>query len=71
MTIGWIITKTHSSGATEVYARDYKESCIGYFTGKISETYIFRNKSAALDEFDHYINSSSESFELVPIEAYI
>jgi hypothetical protein len=71
MTLGWIITKSHSSGLTEVYARDYKESCLGYFTPKISESYIFRSKTAALDEFKHYSESNSETYELVPVEAYI
>ncbi len=71
MILGWVITKTHSSGVTEVYARDYKESCFGYFTPKISESYIFRNRSAAELEFKNYITSVSESFEMVPVEAYI
>jgi hypothetical protein len=71
MILGWVITKTHSSGVTEVYARDYKESCFGYFTPKISDSYIFRNRSAAELEFTSFTNSISESYEMVPVEAYI
>jgi hypothetical protein len=69
MILGWLITKTHSSGLTEVYARDYRESCLGYFTGRISECYIFRNRSDVEEEFKNYTTDISESYEIVPVEA--
>jgi hypothetical protein len=71
MILGWLITKTHSSGLTEVFSKQYKGSyCMGYFSRRISEYHIFRNRSDVEEEFKNYTTDISESYEIVPVEAY-
>jgi hypothetical protein len=63
MVIGWIITRTHASGATEFFCEDNR------WSDKPSDCRIFRNKSIAQSYLgSEFLNNDTD--EIVPVEAY-
>lgn len=64
MTIGWIIVRSHSSGAAEFYTN----SETSRWSGKLSDCMIFRSREIIDKSFVQ--NCSEQTDEIVPIEAY-
>ena len=64
MILGWIIVRSHASGASEFYTEQEPK-----WSSKLSDCYIFRDKEIVQNKYNLYCSSTTD--EIVNVEAYL